>query len=655
MAKLIKSKDKSIQLISKNKDGQLFVDENGLNEIKKIKGDIGICLIVGPYRQGKSFLMNRLIGESCNAFEISHKDNSCTKGIWINKEPVKVSKSNKEELNILFADTEGLESDECDESWDAKLFLLSLAISSMFIYNTKNALANDAFNKLSVMTVLSEKIKIRSNSTKAFNTMKLKNDCPDFVWVVRDYSLEEEMSPIDRLNKFLKKEKEDSSSKIINETKKRNEIKESMANSFHSLNCFYLSIPEYVGKEKKSIKQTLMSLNEIEFNDLCDEFRGEFKQIRDYIYDKIQAKAINNHRMNGVLFADYLKKVLDLINSDKAINLHDTLLASIESVALSFFEEAKKDYLAKMDGKFKNNSQPTVWSQFYAFEQTLSKNCLESMKSNIYGSEQLGQDYIEKFEKFRNEKLKLFKLDNEKLCNDFNKTIFEEAKKKFTNDMKQFMADNQAKKWTDFDNNEQTAYSNCVKTLKDKIILNENESIDKYINDFKAFKEIRSYDNSLIGGQLLEFFRQNEARINDKTRRDALDTWNKMNMNRKYDSKNQFRVELENYKSKIKAMLIEPSDFDKIWEKLKTELNIEGIENNIVEIQSSKPAQTPQNEYPFVQNKFPGFNTGACKNDLLPFLGNANSNTKNKSNHLIIVNKYKIRNLFYQLKYFYLS
>ena len=206
MATFINSKEhESIQLISKNKDGQLLVDEKGLNEIKKIKGDIGICLIVGPYRQGKSFLMNRLIGEGCNAFKISHTDDSCTKGIWINKEPVKVRKSNKEELNLLFADTEGLESDECDESWDAKLFLLSLAISSMFIYNTKNALQNDAFNKLSVMTVLSEKIKLRSNSTKAFNTIKLKNDCPDFVWVVRDYSMEQDISPIDRLNRFLKK------------------------------------------------------------------------------------------------------------------------------------------------------------------------------------------------------------------------------------------------------------------------------------------------------------------------------------------------------------------------------------------------------------------------------------------------------------------
>ena len=344
--------------------------------------------------------------------------------------------------------------------------------------------------------------------------------------------------------------------------------------------------------------------------------------------------------MNGVLFADYLKKVLDLINSDKAINLHDTLLASIESVALSFFEEAKKDYLAKMESKFKNNNQPTVWSQFYAFEQTLSKNCLDSMKSNIYGSEQLCQDYIEKFEKFRNEKLKLFKLDNEKLCNDFNKTVFEEAKKKFTNDMKQFMADNQAKKWSDFNNNEQTAYSNCVRTLKEKIILNENESIDKYINDLKTFKEIRSYDNSLIGGQLLEFFRQNEARINEKNRRDALDTWSKMNMNRKYDSKNQFRVELENYKSKLKSMLIEPSDFDKIWEKLKTELNIDGIENNIVEIQLTKPAQTSQNDYPSSQNKFPIFKTGPCNNDFLSFLGNPNSTTIKKGNYLIVVNKY---------------
>ena len=99
---------KIIRLVEKNeKDNKLILNKDALKVIENIKGNIGVCLIAGPYRSGKSFLMNNLSGLN-NAFEIGHTEDAQTKGIWMNTEPVKISNNNSgdDEINIIFMDTE---------------------------------------------------------------------------------------------------------------------------------------------------------------------------------------------------------------------------------------------------------------------------------------------------------------------------------------------------------------------------------------------------------------------------------------------------------------------------------------------------------------------------------------------------------------------
>ena len=59
--------------------------------------------VVGPYRTGKSFLLNRFAGLQ-SGFEIGPSTNPCTKGIWIWGKPIKIS----EEISVVLMDTEGL-------------------------------------------------------------------------------------------------------------------------------------------------------------------------------------------------------------------------------------------------------------------------------------------------------------------------------------------------------------------------------------------------------------------------------------------------------------------------------------------------------------------------------------------------------------------
>jgi hypothetical protein len=94
----------AVQLIKKS-GKRLELCPDALDHLRKIQDEFGTCVCVGPYRQGKSFLLNLLVNDK-KAFQIGHSDQGCTKGVWMHKEPVKMLDSEEEEINVLFFDTE---------------------------------------------------------------------------------------------------------------------------------------------------------------------------------------------------------------------------------------------------------------------------------------------------------------------------------------------------------------------------------------------------------------------------------------------------------------------------------------------------------------------------------------------------------------------
>ena len=71
-------------------------------------------------------------------------------------------------------------------------------MSSLLIYNSKNALSTDAIQKLAIAATLGEKIKSRRSKTPQVNL--IFNATTDFVWVVRDFSLSANESADSKLN-----------------------------------------------------------------------------------------------------------------------------------------------------------------------------------------------------------------------------------------------------------------------------------------------------------------------------------------------------------------------------------------------------------------------------------------------------------------------
>ena len=51
--------------------------------VKSIPGPIGVISVVGMYRTGKSYLMNRMLLNRSDGFGVGNTINSCTKGLWV--------------------------------------------------------------------------------------------------------------------------------------------------------------------------------------------------------------------------------------------------------------------------------------------------------------------------------------------------------------------------------------------------------------------------------------------------------------------------------------------------------------------------------------------------------------------------------------------
>ena len=90
---------KPIQLVFKE-NGDLKINQSALDQLMKIDKPIAVCVCVGPYRQGKSFLLNTIVEDS-NIFGVGHEDEACTEGVWVYQCPEKITQNKSYTLLIM--------------------------------------------------------------------------------------------------------------------------------------------------------------------------------------------------------------------------------------------------------------------------------------------------------------------------------------------------------------------------------------------------------------------------------------------------------------------------------------------------------------------------------------------------------------------------
>nr|CAB3492878.1 unnamed protein product [Digitaria exilis] len=135
---------------------KLRLSEQGLEAIRRIENPIAIVGVIGPYRSGKSFLLNQLLSLSCDkGFGVGHMRDTKTKGVWIWGTPVEMDVDGSK-VSVLYLDTEGFESVGKSNVYDDRIFALATVLSSVLIYNLPETVREADISRLSFAVEIAE-------------------------------------------------------------------------------------------------------------------------------------------------------------------------------------------------------------------------------------------------------------------------------------------------------------------------------------------------------------------------------------------------------------------------------------------------------------------------------------------------------------------
>uniref|UniRef100_A0A803T2K6 GB1/RHD3-type G domain-containing protein n=1 Tax=Anolis carolinensis TaxID=28377 RepID=A0A803T2K6_ANOCA len=127
-----------------NQEGRLSVCPEALGVLRSIRHPVVVVAIVGLYRTGKSYLMNRLAGKRTGE-EMGGGKYSNTKGIWMWCVPY----PDQKDQTLVLLDTEGLGNvDKGDTQNDTWIFALAVLLSSTLVYNSMGTIDQNALEQL---------------------------------------------------------------------------------------------------------------------------------------------------------------------------------------------------------------------------------------------------------------------------------------------------------------------------------------------------------------------------------------------------------------------------------------------------------------------------------------------------------------------------
>ncbi|XBH73675.1 hypothetical protein VPH35_100746 [Triticum aestivum] len=273
---------------------KLRLSKQGLEAIQRIKTPIAAVSVIGPYRSGKSFLLNQLLSLSCDkGFGVGHMRETKTKGIWIWGTPVEVDVDGSK-VSVLYLDTEGFESIGKSNVYDDRIFALAAVLSSLLVYNLPETIREADISRLSFAVELAEEFYGRvKGQDVAFEPAKL-------LWLIQRDFLEGK-SVQQMVDEALQRVPNSNGDKYIDEV---NQIRDSLAIMGDNSTAFSLPQPHLQ-------RTKLCDLEDQELEPLYVQRRDELKQL---VASMIKPKIVQGRTLNGKEFVSFLGQILEALN-----------------------------------------------------------------------------------------------------------------------------------------------------------------------------------------------------------------------------------------------------------------------------------------------------------------------------------------------------
>ncbi|KAK8961907.1 hypothetical protein KSP40_PGU005221 [Platanthera guangdongensis] len=272
---------------------KLRLAREGLDVIRRIESPIAAVSVIGPYRSGKSFLLNQLLSLPCDkGFGVGHMRDTKTKGIWVWGDPVDVVVDGVK-VTVLYLDTEGFESIGKSNVYDDRIFALATVMSSVLIYNLPETIREADISRLSFAVEIAEEFYGRLDGQDvAFEPAKL-------LWLIqRDFLQGKSVQQM--VHEALQRVPNAHGDRYIDQI---NQIRNSLSIMGNSTSF---------GLPQPHLQRTkLCDMKDNELDQLYVEKRERLKQLVTSI---IRPKIVQGKTLNGEEFASFLEQILEALN-----------------------------------------------------------------------------------------------------------------------------------------------------------------------------------------------------------------------------------------------------------------------------------------------------------------------------------------------------
>ena len=528
-------------------NGKFIISEEARKLLSQKSNDnMGIISLVGKYRTGKSFLLNRVILERQKhlGFGVAPTIKPCTKGIWIWSDPLIISNVHSPTpFPAYLIDTEGLGAYDEEINHDSKIFLIAVLISSLFIYNSFGAIDENQVNNLSFVLNLSKTIKIKSVSIED-NEEELAKYFPTLLWLLRDFSLklEDKNGNVITEKQYLENALRELSG-LTNSIEEKNRVRNLIRAYFPERDCFCMVRPT-------EDEQDLQNLQNLPDNKFRKEFLEQSKIFRNKVMKKTKPKRLNGRVLTGSMLVEFVQNVLDAINAGAIPVIEDSWRYIMKNECIKSTKELVNKFLLEINQyKDQNKNKKDFLQNIKKYTKNLAdKNIKEFMNNNLIDDEESKKEFSEKLEKKLNQELVRF-----------NKEIDKITEEKFENDLgvetNKFI---ESLKDADYSNNYYKFFDD-VDTFKEK---NMNITPDFPAKNQIMFDKVMLIVRKFFDIELGKIKNNNNMEINDlkKEKNQYLNQINELNkgMNslnsKNNDVINKLNMDLDNEKNKTKQL-----------------------------------------------------------------------------------------------------
>ncbi|XP_050011729.1 guanylate-binding protein 6-like isoform X2 [Alexandromys fortis] len=409
-----------------NHNDQLSVNQTAIEILDNISQPVVVVAIVGLYRTGKSYLMNRL-AEQNHGFPLGSTVQSETKGIWMWCVP----HPTKPNHTLVLLDTEGLgDVEKGDSKNDSWIFALAVLLSSTFVYNSMGTINHQALEQLHYVTELTELIRAKSspNPDGIKNSTEFVSFFPDFIWAVRDFMLELQIDG----KSITEDEYLENALKLIPGVNPRvqasNLPRECIRHFFPKRKCFVFDQPT----RDKALLRKLETISEEQLDPM---FLEQTRAFVSFIFTHGKIKTLREGiKVTGNRLGTLVTTYVDAINNGAVPCLDDAVTTLAQRENSAAVQKAAEHYSEQMDQRL---MLPTdTLQELLDVHTACEKEAIAVFMEHSFKDE--NQQFQKKLLELIEEKKRMFMLKNEEASDQYCQEELNRLSKAFVENISTF-------------------------------------------------------------------------------------------------------------------------------------------------------------------------------------------------------------------------